>query len=128
MSVTIHLWDPPEAHQGWSTKVEIARSSPPADVPHWERPFIEGDLAYIEGCFNGLAAGPVEGHVEVVLHESLCEVTGLLTVYDAQTHQSLYAVLGMATWIAKGIVGRYPRTSLRLRFEYALKWREDDRS
>jgi len=126
MSIDINLLERPVECDISETKHSWSQSGRIPSQPIWQQPYIRGDLWYIKGVLEGLAAAPINGFVEMVIHEGLLSTTVRLDVYDEEVYYNFKAILYSIESKLVALAAQFPKTHYRVKAAYDLSFFEDE--
>ena len=121
MTLDINLLPKPENCKDWNTNIKWSQS---ANFP--SEPFLiqsdNWDLYWIRGVLEGLADAPIEGFIEIVIHEGMSTTSGKLNIHDDATYYNFKTTLYEIERLLVGLAAQFTKARYRVKGEYFLEF------
>ena len=121
MTLDINLLPKPENCKDWNTDIKWSQS---ANFP--SEPFLlqsdNWDLYWIRGVLEGLADAPIEGFIEIVIHEGMLTTSGKLNIHDDATYYNFKTTLYEIERLLVGLAAQFTKARYIVKGEYSLKF------
>ena len=125
MTLDINLLPKPENCKDWNTNIKWSQSANLPSKPFWLQPSIWGDVYWIRGVLEGLADAPIEGFIEIVIHEGMLTTSGKLNIHDDATYYNFKTILYEIENKLIGLAAQFTKTRYRVKGEYFLEFIEE---